>query len=92
MDMKKIGVLAMMLVLMGGLVGCGTKAGSDLDRRARHYSRNGGLLGGTVGAVVGLGVAGVVTAVDVVTPDSTSSLGGIGGDEKTDTTARAGID
>lgn len=87
MDMKKIGVMAMMLVMMGGLVGCGTKAGQDLDQRVQHYGMVGGILG-PVGRVVGVGVAGVVTAVDAVIPDSAPTE--IDKGEVKDATARPG--
>lgn len=84
MNIKKIPVLASMLVMMCGLVGCGTQ----FEKKAVHYDMFGGLLG-PVGTVVSVGAAGVVTAVESVTPDSTPKKAN-GGEVEDVTTTKPG--
>lgn len=66
MNMKKIGVLVMALVMMGGLVGCGTKTGQSLDRTITGvegaFSNS---LGSVAGPKVGVAVLGAVAVLNL---------------------------
>lgn len=89
MDMKKAWLVAMALVMMGGLAGCGTQFGQDVDRRAQGYTLVGGWLG-PVGTVAAMGAAGVVTAVDAITPDSAPAPDKMGEEAVEETTPKPG--
>lgn len=65
--MKTIILATMMLVMMGGLVGCGTQAGQSVGRTlSGEDAANSNVVSATFGPGAGLAVLGVAGVVNLV--------------------------